>query len=627
MCVFAFLSNEFNIPPLFGIPMVDHSQRGFWKGIPVESLINGSQYVYPKFSPTSNHLAFVGSTSEGKFLFLYDFEKLVQLSHEFPLSTGTAYGGGLYCWDYRGEKIYFSSKGSPYSVLRKGGRPKQLRTIDGAFHFAPVSDKKGVIWSLEYADHMELAVFTKDSIERIPCEDHFQYDASINSKTENIAFHAWSYPYMSWDRSHIHLWDGQDLSSLMDEEDVSVSQPRFSPDGNHLAFICDKSGWFNLWLAKPDGRDPRQLIDLKEEIAYPTWVTGNVNFVWTPDSKGLYFTRIHKGFYSIAYVDLDGNIEDLPLPKGEYSQLTISPDGRFLAYLFSDYRTPGNVEIYDLQEKRKAMVFQGGTPMERYDFAAPVSFEFPTNDGMTAHALAYFIPDADGRIHDAPTLFLIHGGPTGMSRNKFDATVQYFASRGWLVVAVNHRGSAGYGREYRQMLNGHWGIYDVEDTVDCKRYLVQQEMANPNKCAIMGGSAGGYTTLLTLIRYKQAMKAGVNLFGVTDLFTLANETHFLEAQYDTMLVGGLPECASTYYERSPIFHAAEIEAPLLVLQGGKDPVVIPSQSERLVKKVKGTIEYKLYEDEGHGFSKKETLLDMYPRIDKFLTSHVLYGIP
>ncbi len=607
--------------------MVDHSQRGFWEGIPVEPLINGPQFCYPSFSPVSNHLAFVGSNSMGKFLFLYDFEKLVQLSHEFPLSTGTAYGGGTYCWGEKGNKIFFSSKGMPYSISIDGGIPEPLRAIRNAFHFAPSSGRNKVVWSIEHADHMKLAIQTPQSIEWIPCDDHFQYDASINLQNGSIAFHAWSYPYMSWDRSRILLWDGTRLIPIVDENDVSVCQPRFSPDGHHLAFISDKSGWFNLWIANSDGSEPRQLLNLEEEMAYPTWVTGNVNFVWTPDSTGIFFTRIHKGFYSLAYSDLDGNLEDLPLPKGEYSQLTISPDGRFLAYQFSDHKTPGNIEIYDLQEGRRSMVFKGGVSMEKYRFAAPVPFEFPTNDGMTAHALAYFIPDDDGRIHNAPTLFLIHGGPTGMSRNKFNATIQYFTSRGWLVVAVNHRGSAGYGRDYRQMLNGKWGVYDVEDTVDCKSYLVQQEMTDPNKCAIMGGSAGGYTTLLTLIRYKQAMKAGVNLFGVTDLFTLANETHFLEAQYDTMLIGGLPECAPTYFERSPIFHAEEIEVPLLVLQGGKDPVVVPSQSERLVKKVKGTVEYKLYEEEGHGFTKKETLLDMYPRIDRFLIHHVLYCIP
>lgn len=607
--------------------MVDRSQRGFWPGIPAEPLISGVQYSSPKFSPVSNQLAFIKTTAEGKFLFLYDFEKLIQLTYAHPLSTGTAYGGGTYCWEENGKGLYFTSKGTPFFTSVEGGHMEKLHGVADALHFAPISAKEKIVWSVEHKDHMELAIMAGSTLNRIPCADDFQYDATINPLNGHIAFHAWAYPYMSWDQSRILLWDGGDLKPVMDDEGVSVCQPRFSPDGKHLAFICDKEGWFNLWIANADGSNPRQLLNLEEEHSHPTWVTGEVNFVWTPDSKGMYFTRNQKGFYSLAYTDLDGNIIDLPLPKGEYGQLTISHDGRYLAYYFSDHETPGNVEIYDLKSEKRVMAFRSGTAMGPYRFAAPVPFEFPTNDGGAAHALAYFLPDEDGQIHDAPTLFLIHGGPTGMSRNKFNATAQYFASRGWLVVAVNHRGSAGYGRTYRQMLNGKWGIYDVEDTVDCKAYLVQQEMADTNRCAIMGGSAGGFTTLLTLIRYKQVMKAGINLFGVTDLFTLAQETHFLEAQYDTQLIGGLPQCAATYYERSPIFHADAIEVPLLVLQGDKDPVVVPSQSERLVNKVKGTIEYKLYADEGHGFSKKETLLDMYSRIERFLIHHVLYGIP
>ncbi len=214
-----------------------------------------------------------------------------------------------------------------------------------------------------------------------------------------------------------------------------------------------------------------------------------------------------------------------------------------------------------------------------------------------------------------------------MAKNEFKIQINYWVSMGWAVFAVNHRGSIGYGRQYREKLNGNWGLYDVSDTKDAREYLIKEGITNPEKTVVMGGSAGGYTTLMCLATYPGTFTAGVNLYGVSDLFGLSEETHYLESQYDTMLVGPLPKASKKFFERSPIYLADRIIDPLLILQGEDDPVVPKNQSDRISKMVKGEVEYKVYPGEGHGFRKIETIQDMLTRTMKFLRKYVLYDRP
>jgi dipeptidyl aminopeptidase/acylaminoacyl peptidase len=210
----------------------------------------------------------------------------------------------------------------------------------------------------------------------------------------------------------------------------------------------------------------------------------------------------------------------------------------------------------------------------------------------------------------------------------FDMEVQFFASRGYAVLQVNHRGSTGYGKAYMDKHNGKWGVYDVQDSITGAQQLVDKGLANPDKLVIMGGSAGGYTVLQALVDKPGFFKAGVCSYGVANQFTLAMDTHKFEERYSEWLLGALPDAAELYRDRSPIYHAKNITDAMIVFQGDKDVVVPKNQSDMIVAALRrnGTpYEYHVFEGEGHGFRKPETKIDFYNKTLKFLLQHVIYS--
>ncbi|MGH2473949.1 MAG: alpha/beta hydrolase family protein, partial [Candidatus Limnocylindrales bacterium] len=239
----------------------------------------------------------------------------------------------------------------------------------------------------------------------------------------------------------------------------------------------------------------------------------------------------------------------------------------------------------------------------------PEPIDFPTSGGRTAHALFYppANPDAArpgaGGSDRPPLLVFIHGGPTAAARPMLQLGIQYWTSRGLAVVDVNYGGSTGYGRAYLRQLDGTWGVTDLDDCVAAARWLADQGRVDPERLAIRGGSAGGYTTLAALA-FRDTFAAGASHFGVADLEALATETHKFESRYLDGLIGQYPERRDLYVERSPIHHIDGIDRPLIVLQGLEDEVVPPNQAEMIVGALrrKGVpVAYLTFEGEQHGF--------------------------
>ncbi len=588
----------------------------------------GDQYKDALFSPDGRYISYIRSASGESDLFVLDISSKVpkQVTAKLPLSTGTAYGGKIYCWLSDSSGLCVSSNGELFIVKLNDEPPLKLEGIPQGKAFAPHCVNDMIVFCLEKEDHMEVGFFNisdKKWAELITYEAEFQYDPFIHPNSKRVLLHAWNTPFMSWDRSRIveFILDSGEFKELEVGENISTGQPMYSPDGNRISFISDRSGYWNLWILDVDGVKPRHLVNEPFDCKYSTWVTGGKDYTWSSDSKFIYYIRYREAANSLVRVNVEtGKTEELLTPKGSFSKISVVKN-RLLLH-FTSYNTPQTIQIIDLNSLEVEYELRSG--IYRGEGVIPKHISYSTFDEERAYGLLY---KPDKTLPGNPCIFVIHGGPTGMRRNEFEPLVQYLASLGWTLALVNHRGSVGYGREYRQKLTHSWGIYDVKDTIWLKKQLVDEGIISSDKCAIMGGSAGGYTTLKTLVDYPTEMKAGVNLYGVTDLFALGEETHFLEAKYDQMLVGDLPEHAKEYYERSPIFHAEKIDVPLLVLQGEDDPVVVKSQSDRLVEKLHNHVEYKVYSGEGHGFSKWETLQDMYPRISRFLKKFVLYEIP
>jgi dipeptidyl aminopeptidase/acylaminoacyl peptidase len=243
--------------------------------------------------------------------------------------------------------------------------------------------------------------------------------------------------------------------------------------------------------------------------------------------------------------------------------------------------------------------------------AMPESLEFATGSGERAHGFLYrpANPDCRGEPGRRPPLLVkSHGGPTAATSSALDLAVQFWTSRGFALLDVNYRGSTGFGRAYRDRLRGEWGIVDVEDCVQAARFAAAEDVADPARLAIRGGSAGGYTTLCALT-FHDVFQAGASYYGIGDLEALARDTHKFESRYLDRLVGPYPERRDLYRSRSPIHHAEQLSCPVIFFQGLEDRVVPPAQSEAMAAALaeRGIpYAYVPFAGEQHGFRRAES---------------------
>ncbi|MGK2966850.1 MAG: alpha/beta hydrolase family protein, partial [Tepidiformaceae bacterium] len=250
-------------------------------------------------------------------------------------------------------------------------------------------------------------------------------------------------------------------------------------------------------------------------------------------------------------------------------------------------------------------------------------------DGEDAHGL-YFPPTSEHFEADGapPLVVLVHGGPTSQVQATWNPQAQFLATRGYGVFIPNYRGSTGYGRAYMLQLRASWGIYDVQDARTGAAALAERGMADPERLVIMGGSAGGFTVLQSLVEHPGFYRAGVSLFGVSNMFTLANDIHKFESRYLDTMIGPLPEAAALYRERSPLFHAERISDPVAVFQGDIDRVVPRDQSDTIVASLRSRgvpHEYHVYEGEGHGWRRADTIETFYTSLAAFLKQYVIFA--
>ncbi|WP_376790411.1 prolyl oligopeptidase family serine peptidase [Thermoflexus sp.] len=450
-----------------------------------------------------------------------------------------------------------------------------------------------------------------------------------------IAWVEWDHPNMPWDGARLglaHLEGDPPRPSRIEvvagDAHTPVFQPAFSPDGRFLSYILTDGEWDALVVMNLETGARRILVE-GTTLAPPAWVQGLRVYGWSPRGDRIFYRRQEEAFALLEAVDLDGRITRLDLnPYTWFEQLAVAPDREALAMIASSPILPPRVVTWEhgrLRVHRFASAER--IPPEALSFPQTIQWRAP--DGTTVHGL-YYPPASTEAIRTGlpPALISIHGGPTSQRVMNYNPDAQFFATRGFAYLEVNYRGSTGYGRGYRDALKGQWGLLDVEDAVGGAQALVERRLADPRRLVIMGGSAGGYTVLNTLIRYPGFFRAGICLFGVANLFTLAAETHKFEAHYLDSLVGPLPEAAERYRERSPIFHVDRIQDPVAIFQGAEDRVVPPHQAEAIAEALRrrGIPHlYRLYPGEGHGWRRAETITAFYQEVLDFLRQYVLFA--
>ena len=430
-----------------------------------------------------------------------------------------------------------------------------------------------------------------------------------------LAWLCWNHPRMPWEGTELWLADldadGAPTRArrIAGGPDESLVQPVWSPRGE-LFVVSDRSGWWNLYRVVGDALVA--VLPMAAEFGQPMWVFGQAMYGFTGDDE-IVATYFEQAQSRLVRIDLArGTAQPVATPFTDIDDLCAGP-GFVVALAASPTEAPQVVRI-DAASGGHEVLARSVDPAPDPGYvsvAEPIAYG--SAGGRTAHAFFYpprnrdFAAPAGER---PPLVVMGHGGPTSMARSSLRLAIQYWTSRGFAVLDVNYGGSSGYGRGYRDLLRGTWGVVDVEDCVAGARHLADTGRVDGARMAIRGGSAGGFTTLAALA-FHRVFKAGAIYFGVSDLAALDADTHKFESRYTGYLVAPPgPERERLYAERSPAQHADRLSCPMIFFQGLDDKVVVPAQSEVMVAALKARgvpVAYLAFEGEGHGFRRKETL--------------------
>jgi len=501
------------------------------------------------------------------------------------------------------------------------------------------NDGEWLAVSRERSDAMEIvvvsidaAVHARDAHEQ-PVEPtvissaDFAWDPTWSPDGALLAWHEWSNPDMPWDSSRIVVADfhGGVVSNqrvVAGGPDTQVGQSRFSPDGTRLAWLTDSDGWLRVCVGDIDGSKAALLNHELFEAGEAPWGAGQRSYAWSPDSKHITWCRNEGGFGRLvcAAVGADKSIGApvREIAKAWHHGVSWGPLG--IAAIRSGARTPPRVVLYPHSAEASSSGMDFGERIEIAD-GDPIGFDketFAQGCLVEPKVLRWMSGD-------------LHGGPTGAATARWSPSVAALLSHGWAVLRPNPRGSYGSGRAHLRSLDGGWGVLDLDDVIAGIEAVSRVAVSgaadvdamnlNSLRIAITGGSAGGMLALLVALLRPDLVKACISIYGVTDLFSLAETDYRFEKHYAQRLVGELPEAHDQFVERSPITHAHRLRVPTLMLHGDADEVVPVAQMRDFVAAARAggaVIESHEYAGEGHGWSRPETIRDDFERTVAFL---------
>lgn len=423
-----------------------------------------------------------------------------------------------------------------------------------------------------------------------------------------LAWLSWNHPGMPWDGTVLWTAEIQPDGAVGEPQRVaggaaeSIYQPSWSPDGV-LYFVSDRSGWWNLYRTRHP--EIECVLPMPAEFGRPQWVMRDPTYGFE-STEQIVCCYVQHGVWHLARLDIgSGALRDYHVPYTEIRHLHVSKDRVF--FQGGSPRDPLSVVQLELATGAyQVLARERRVDVDRGYLSEPRRLEFQTTHDRTAHGVFYPPANRDfqGPPDERPPLLVLsHGGPTGATSTTLDLTVQYWTSRGIAVLDVDYSGSTGYGRPYRERLDGQWGVVDVDDCERGALSLVDESAVDGRRLLIRGGSAGGFTTLAALT-FRRTFRAGASRYGVSDLEALARDTHKFESRYLDRLVGPYPAERARYRARSPLHASDRLSSPVIFLQGLKDDVVPPDQAQRMVEALRRgrlPVAYLTFENERHGF--------------------------
>ncbi len=542
------------------------------------------------------------------------------------------YGGGVYCVrdgsivfvNDRDQRLYRQEPGeAPFPITPDPEQPRSLRYADGTFS----PDGQWMLWVQERHAapeeiHNEIVLLPSDgsSGPRVLISGHdFFSNPRFSPDGESISWLSWDHPRMPWDGTD--LWtariefDQHETSislKVAGGKEISVFQPEWGPDGL-LYFVSDRSGWWNIWRRNLDGV-LENTCPVDVEFGYPQWLFGFTKYAFLDrDTIIASYKEVGQARLGLIHIE-NKKLETISTPYTTFENPSMRTNRDQTAWFFAG--TPDHPPAlcrYDHQTGSTSKVMDPfAIDLDIGSISIAEHIEFDTKHDGLAYAF-YYSPRSTQCTAPAdskpPVIVMSHGGPTSSARPHLDLEVQFWTSRGYAVVDVDYSGSVGYGRAYRERLNGQMGVVDVDDCVEAARHLARSGIVDPTRLLARGSSAGGYVTLCALTFFDDFAAGGV-YYGIADLAALAAHTHKFEAHYLDTLIGTYPEQSELYRARSPINHTDRLNRPMILLQGLDDKVVPPNQSERMAKALdeKGLpFAYLTFDNEGHGFDRSETI--------------------
>ncbi len=429
-----------------------------------------------------------------------------------------------------------------------------------------------------------------------------------------LAWLAWRHPDMPWDGTELWLARVDDAGALREprwvagSREESVLEPAWTPAGA-LHVMSDRSGWWNLH--RLDGAELRPLCAVDADCARPPWTFG-LSHHCTLDDGSVLCAGSRAGTWRLWRVDpRAGRPEPVAVPFVDIGGLRAAPGGA--VFIGGSTSAPPAVVHLAVPTGACTVLRRAAEPaVEPALVSEPDAVAFASAAGRVAHALhhrprnpGYAAPPGSA----PPLIVRCHGGPTSAASASFDPVVHFWTSRGFALLDLDHAGSSGYGRAYRRLLDGAWGLADVEDCVAAARGAVAHGWADPARLIVRGGSAGGFTALCALA-FHDVFAAGASYYGIGDLEALRRDTHKFESWYDQRLIGPYPERRDRYRVRSPLHAADRIRAPVIFFQGLDDRVVPPAQSDAMAGALRARgvrVELVTFAGEGHGFRRADTI--------------------
>jgi dipeptidyl aminopeptidase/acylaminoacyl peptidase len=428
--------------------------------------------------------------------------------------------------------------------------------------------------------------------------------------------------------SDVYLYDAttRELKNITEHKGERINSPQtFDPQSKSLYFLTDSGAEFQ-YVARYDLATGKT-----ETVERAPW-----------DVMYTYFSR--NGKYRVTAVNQDartvikiydaktGRAVPLPvMPNGDITGVNISPSERLMAFYLNGDRSPSNLYVYDFATRKATKLTNSLNPqIDSADLVDSEVVRFKSFDGMEIPSILYRPHGADA-AHKAPAVLLIHGGPGGQTRTGYSALSQYLVNHGYVVLGVNNRGSSGYGKTFYTSDDGKHGREPLWDCVEAKKYLQTLPYVDAQKIGIMGGSYGGYMVLAALAFKPEEFAVGVDLFGVSNwVRTLQSIPPYWESIRKSLYkeIGDPSTQLDNLREVSPLFHADKIVRPLIVLQGANDPRVIKPESDEIVENIRkrgGVVEYVVFDNEGHGFTKKANEIRAYKAILDFLDKYLKGG--